>query len=1661
MTTRHDPAQTAPTARRRAPRGARAALGGALSVALLAPMALAGPAAALTSAPARPTALAPAASAATQTTAAAIPTPTTDGLKLWYKLDELSGTVAHDASGSGHDGTLVGGGDWTDGQGLTFGGSSYVDLPDDLLAGYSAVTVSADVWVDTTLSGNYFFYNLGNTAVGSPQSGNGYLFSSGNANYRASVSNAAWSAEQNTAKSPSAALARGVWKTVTYTQGAGTGRLYEDGAQVGVNTAVTHTPGSIGNGKTTANYLGKSAYAADNLFKGRIKDFRLYDRALTAAEVADVSTANAAASVSADAGALSLGDTSAVAKNLTLPGKGTGGSTVTWATSDASVVTSSGVITQPVGQAHTATLTATLSLRGQSATRTFDVTVVPGTGDQGVVDAAAAALEVKNLDDVRGNLTLPTTGAEGTTVTWATTAPTVVTPSGEVTRPAHGQADQTVTLTATVSKGQSTATRAFDAKVPALPEQQDYAGYLFSYFIGEGYATGEQVYFGLSKGNDPLRYRNLNDNQPVLTSSLGETGLRDPFVIRSPEGDKFYQIATDLKIHGNGNWDASQRTGSKSIMVWESTDLVNWTDQRLVQVSPETAGNTWAPEAYYDATIGAYVVFWASKLYEEDDPGHTANTYNRMMYTTTRDFYTFTEPQVWVDPGYSVIDSTVIEHDGEFYRFTKDERNNTSTTPCSKFVLGEKANELRSLSYDFITDCIGKANSLGGGINQGEGPTIFKSNTEEKWYLFIDEFGGRGYVPFETTDLNADEWKMSTGYEMPSRPRHGTVLPVTQTEYDALLKGYQPDAFVESAEDVTAVVSVGDAPVLPATVATRTAAGTTTQTAVTWDAIDPASYAQAGTFEVTGSLGAGVSVRAKAVVTVVEGDVPVTGLVVSPTSTQVTVGSARSLTATVTPANATARTITWTSADPSVATVVSNGPSAGTVRGVAAGSTTVTATTADGSRTATVAIDVTKEIPGLVVQYRLDETSGTQAVNSAPSSAVGPATVVGGAARNGTDGVRLDGVDDHVKLPDDVLKGLTEITVSLDVRIDTAQSTPYFIYGLGNTSGSSGNGYLFTTGDAYRTAIASGNYTTEQNTTKGSNLARGVWKHLTYTQSGTTGTLYEDGIQVARNTNVTTTPGSIGNGTTVANYIGRSLYSGDKYLKGDVRDFRVYDHALSADEVKDLGQDHSAVTGAELAELKVAAIVDGGSSTVTLPVVPGTDRSALAPRLVVSDRATVTPANGSVQDLTQPVTYTVTGPDGVARTWTVQAKEMRSPVLPGLYADPNIAVFDGVYYIYATTDGTPGWGGKDFYVWKSTDLASWERSAEPFLTLDGAAGDVPWATGNAWAPTIIERDGKYYFYFSGHNPTYNRKTIGVAVADSPEGPFTAQPTAMITNGEAVTTGQAIDPAAFEDPQTGKFYLFWGNGSNAPLYAELNDDMVSVKQDTITKFGGLTNFREGLFLNYREGIYHLTYSIDDTGSENYRVGYATSTSIDGPWTYRGVILEKDVSQGILGTGHSSIVQVPGTDEWYIAYHRFAIPGGDGNHRETTIDRLTFGEDGLIQKVVPTLESVPPLDVTEPAQVEVDVTVAPKCVAGKAALTVLVRNTEEVPVDVVVATPLGTKTFLQVAPGKLASQTFSARAVTLAAGKVTVTAQAVLDGAPVTTAYDVTYAATSCG
>lgn len=101
----------------------------------------------------------------------------------------------------------------------------------------------------------------------------------------------------------------------------------------------------------------------------------------------------------------------------------------------------------------------------------------------------------------------------------------------------------------------------------SLYAEKDYYAYLFAYFKGEGLSQGEQIYFAVSR--DGLHWTDLNDANPVLVSTLGEKGLRDPFIMRSADGDHFFVIATDLKIYGNGNWTAAQTTGSKSIMVWE------------------------------------------------------------------------------------------------------------------------------------------------------------------------------------------------------------------------------------------------------------------------------------------------------------------------------------------------------------------------------------------------------------------------------------------------------------------------------------------------------------------------------------------------------------------------------------------------------------------------------------------------------------------------------------------------------------------------------------------------------------------------------------------------------------------------------------------------------------------------------------------------------------------------------------------------------------------------------------------------------------------------------------------------------------------------------------------------------------------------------------
>lgn len=298
--------------------------------------------------------------------------------------------------------------------------------------------------------------------------------------------------------------------------------------------------------------------------------------------------------------------------------------------------------------------------------------------------------------------------------------------------------------------------------------------YLFAHFVGtESEAKSEQIYFSVSI--DGTTWKTLNGGEPVLTSTVGEQGVRDPYILRGEDG-KFFIIATDLSIYNRrddeNRWSTCQTAGSKSIVVWESSDLVNWSDASLVKVTKDNAGCTWAPEAVYDAEKGKYMVFWASKT--ADDNYAT----QRMYRSYTEDFKTFSEPEIFIDGGtISNIDTTITSHNGVYYRFTKNESNSS--------VNMMKSTSLDGPWTDVETYTLGTMTGY-------EGPTIYKLNGEDKWCLLLDYYSkSQGYKPFVTDNISKGTFTAASDFNFDTIYRHGTVMPITKAEYDKLVEKYK------------------------------------------------------------------------------------------------------------------------------------------------------------------------------------------------------------------------------------------------------------------------------------------------------------------------------------------------------------------------------------------------------------------------------------------------------------------------------------------------------------------------------------------------------------------------------------------------------------------------------------------------------------------------------------------------------------------------------------------------------------------------------------------------------------------------------------------------------------------------------------------------------
>jgi hypothetical protein len=359
-----------------------------------------------------------------------------------------------------------------------------------------------------------------------------------------------------------------------------------------------------------------------------------------------------------------------------------------------------------------------------------------------------------------------------------------------------------------------------------------------------------------------------------------------------------------------------------------------------------------------------------------------------------------------------------------------------------------------------------------------------------------------------------------------------------------------------------------------------------------------------------------------------------------------------------------------------------------------------------------------------------------------------------------------------------------------------------------------------------------------------------------------------------------------------------------------------------------------------------------------LPVKTGTNLASFQPQFLTFPGVEILPAKPQ-NFVPGAVIYGVKIKGQRNQPYRVEAAQYNNPVLEGYYADPDILYAEktGKFYIYPTTDGFTNWTGTYFKAFSSPDLINWKDEG---VILD-LPKDVSWAKRNAWAPCIIEKkigaSYKYFYYFTA------AQKIGVAVSDNPTGPFVDAGKPLVDKQpDGITRGQVIDPDVFTDPKTGKTYLYWGNGFMAG--AELSDDMLSLKPGTLTVLKPGATFREGTHVLYRNGLYYFMWSEDDTRSENYKVRYGTSDSPLGEISIprNNLVIAKDTAAGIYATGHHSSIQIPGKDEWYIVYHRFAYPNGikmgraAGYNREVCIDKLEFNADGSIKQTTPTHKGI---------------------------------------------------------------------------------------------------------
>ncbi len=348
-------------------------------------------------------------------------------------------------------------------------------------------------------------------------------------------------------------------------------------------------------------------------------------------------------------------------------------------------------------------------------------------------------------------------------------------------------------------------------------------GYVLVHFIEDPDGYAEKIYMDISDGDNPRRWLPLNHGEPLLVSSLGTTGVRDPHIIRNPHTGKWYIIATDLRVFGgdDAGWFEWTRHASTNLIIWESADLVHWSEPRMLDVSRKPDGThlelgmawacecLWVPDFYpmgqeRDGSRGAFVMYWSSTVFAADDPTHSDDSITcTVQWGSTTDFtqHTFEYGGVFIDTGGNSIDTTMIQRPlasggMRTYRITKD-------NSFGNGIWMDSTDEPRwwepSVQWHTVQRHIGAGYVPDGNPSGVEGPAVFANHhngsnvvtDSDEWYLFVDVIPSIGYQPMISRNLDAGFQPLDDpDYFLSPHTKHGGVASLTREEYTRLRDAY-------------------------------------------------------------------------------------------------------------------------------------------------------------------------------------------------------------------------------------------------------------------------------------------------------------------------------------------------------------------------------------------------------------------------------------------------------------------------------------------------------------------------------------------------------------------------------------------------------------------------------------------------------------------------------------------------------------------------------------------------------------------------------------------------------------------------------------------------------------------------------------------------------